>query len=391
MRGSFSLFYNIWLTVFLLYHTTLITDEPFKLILLGVALEATVFLFEVPTGVMADAYSRKWSSVIGLLLMGSAYLLEGAFLLYGTVFLAQIIHGLGFTFYSGASDAWLADEIGMEKATPVYVRGSQVSLVCGQFGILSAILIGQISLQIALMVAGVGAIILGVVLILFMQENGFMPDESIRGVRARMRQTTQNSVNALRLNPALIVVVMVGLIIGLSLGGFDRLFTPHFLTYDPPYDPVVWYGILFGIISLCSALILEWIRKRARMITPEAIRRTIALLYAGTIVGNIMFVLAGNFGMALLAFWFSQMLRTTVRPLIIIWINTIAESHVRATSISMYWQSNALGHIIGLPIIGVIGSLFTLRIALMTAVIALTPAVILLARSPTKTAESIVD
>jgi MFS transporter, DHA3 family, tetracycline resistance protein len=91
MRGGVSLFYNMWLTVTLLYHATLVTTDPFLLLMLGVALEATTFLFEIPTGVFADSYSRKWSVIIGCLLSGVAYILEGLFPIYLTVLMAQVV------------------------------------------------------------------------------------------------------------------------------------------------------------------------------------------------------------------------------------------------------------------------------------------------------------
>src|SRR5690606_5640040 len=73
------------------------------------------------------------------------------------------------------------------------------------------------------------------------------------------------------------------------------------------------------------------------------------------------------------AYWFSQMLRTTTRPLIIIWINQITPSQFRASAISMYWQSISLGNIIGAPVIGLIGTVTSVRWALMTSVLALSP------------------
>jgi uncharacterized protein (DUF2062 family) len=59
--------------------------------------------------------------------------------------------------------------------------------------------------------------------------------------------------------------------------------------------------------------------------------------------------------------------------MIVTWINQHASSEVRATAISMYWQTNALGQIFGAPIIGAIGSLTTLRTALITASLTLSP------------------
>ncbi|HET8558834.1 MAG TPA: hypothetical protein VFL58_16125, partial [Gaiellaceae bacterium] len=45
--------------------------SPLQLVLMGTAMEGAVFLFEVPTGVVADTYSRKLSLILGYLGMGT--------------------------------------------------------------------------------------------------------------------------------------------------------------------------------------------------------------------------------------------------------------------------------------------------------------------------------
>ena len=381
MRGGVSYFYSMWLTVTLLYHTTVITDDPLRLILLGAALEVTIFLLEIPTGVVADTYSRKWSVVVGLVVTGAAYLLEGAFAVYATVFLAHILHGVGFTFYSGANDAWLADEMGPERAAPVFVRGSQIALIAGPIGILSAIVIGQAGLNAPLMVAGGGIAVIGVALAFVMTERGFKPEQSSARVWGQLTGTFRRSLGLLERGKGMALVVTVGVIVGSSAGGFDRLFTPHFLlNFDPPLEPLIWFGLLSGAVSISAAVILQWIRRRARLISAERVPRLIAALYAGTMAGNVVFVLTRQFELAVAAYWFSQMLRTTTRPLIIIWISQITPSQFRATAISMYWQSISLGNVIGAPIIGLIGTVTSLRWALLTAVLALSPTLWLLTR-----------
>ncbi len=105
-------------------------------------------------------------------------------------------------------------------------------------------------------------------------------------------------------------------------------------------------------------------------------------LAIGTSLGNLVFVWAGAFPVAASAYIFSQVLRTATKPLFMIWINRHAPSAVRATVISMYWQANASGHIIGAPILGAIGSLHSLRSALTAASLALLPVVPLYRRQP---------
>ena len=64
-----------------------------------------ILLCEVPTGVIADTYSRRLSVIIGVLIMGGAFVLEGLAPLVAAVLLAEVIAGVGETFLSGATDA----------------------------------------------------------------------------------------------------------------------------------------------------------------------------------------------------------------------------------------------------------------------------------------------
>ena len=51
--------------------------DPLQLVLVGTTLEATAFVCEIPTGVVADVYGRRLSVIIGLLLIAFGFLLEG--------------------------------------------------------------------------------------------------------------------------------------------------------------------------------------------------------------------------------------------------------------------------------------------------------------------------
>lgn len=60
------------------YHIENVHMNPLQLILVGTALEAVCFTFEIPTGIVADVYSRKLSIIIGLLLIGIGFTIEGS-------------------------------------------------------------------------------------------------------------------------------------------------------------------------------------------------------------------------------------------------------------------------------------------------------------------------
>ena len=75
-------------------------------------MEAAVFVFEIPTGIVADRWSRKWSVVIGHAGMGVGFLVEASSPTFAGVLVGQAVWGLAYTFTSGATVAWLAGELG---------------------------------------------------------------------------------------------------------------------------------------------------------------------------------------------------------------------------------------------------------------------------------------
>lgn len=61
--------FTLIFTVNLLYQLKVVGLNPLQLVLVGTVLELTVFLFEIPTGLVADVKSRKLSIIIGYLLI----------------------------------------------------------------------------------------------------------------------------------------------------------------------------------------------------------------------------------------------------------------------------------------------------------------------------------
>src|SRR5688500_16050135 len=96
---------------------------------------AGMVLFEVPTGIVADTVGRRASYLLGTLtLAGSTALyvllwqVEASFWLWAVV---SMLLGLGFTFFSGAVEAWLVDALTATGFTgemeSVFGRGQMVS------------------------------------------------------------------------------------------------------------------------------------------------------------------------------------------------------------------------------------------------------------------------
>ena len=129
-----SIFFPMIFVASSLYQINVAGLTPLQLVLIGTTLEVAAFIFEIPTGVIADVYSRKLSIIIGYILMGLGFLVEGFFPAFIPILIAQVFWGLGYTFTSGAVEAWISDEIGEEGANRLFLRATRIGLYASFVG-----------------------------------------------------------------------------------------------------------------------------------------------------------------------------------------------------------------------------------------------------------------
>ena len=387
IKGSFALFFTLWATVAAVYRIEVVHLDPLRLVLLGTALEVAVFLFEVPTGVFADTYGRRRSVITGCMLMGCGFALEGAIPEFATVLAAQAVWGVGYTFISGALEAWIADEAPDRDLGRVYLRGEQADYIGSFLGIPAGVLLGLVALNLPLIVGGVLTIALGLALLFIMPERNFRP--SPREGRSSLQHaaaTARGGVRIVRSRSILLMLLAAALFSGMSQEGFDRLNAKHFLDgVGLPsiggLDPVVWFGIMGAGGLILSYLAAGVVARNLNVSNPAVAARLLFALNALTIVGMLAFALSGDFALALGALWLATLVRTVAEPVYLTWINEGLNPGVRATVISMSSQAGALGEASAGPVIGVIGNVFGVRPALTITALILSPTLLLYGRA----------
>ena len=386
LSGADGMISSVIFTVNMIYQVTIVGLNPLQLVLVGTTLEATAFIFEIPTGVVADVYSRRLSVIIGYLLIGIGFLVEGLYPFFATVLLAQLIWGIGYTFTSGALEAWLSDEIGEERAGRGFLRAAQIVQLTTLVGIVASVALGSERVSLPIVVGGVSYVALGIFLAFFMTEHGFVrrPKEERNSFHA-MWDTFRAGLEMVQRKPMLSTILGIGLFYGIYSEGFDRLWTPYLLTFTFPVidgmTTVAWFGLLRAGAILLGIAATEFVRRRVDTTSEPSVRRAmfaISALMVATLAG---FALAFNFTMAIAAYWAFSLLRQTTHPLFTAWVNQRLDSKVRATVISMSSQVDALGQIAGGPVVGVIGTALSLRAALAASATMLSPVLLLFSRA----------
>ncbi len=374
-----SLLFSLIFTVSQLYYVTIAQLAPLQLVLTGTILEATVFLFEIPTGVLADVKSRRLSIIIGYGIMGVGFIVEGAFPFFGAIALAQVLWGFGYTFTSGATQAWIADELGEERAGEAYLRGAQAARTGALLAIPISVALGSLSLQLPIVLGGLVMILLAAFLVVVMGEEGFAPSPpEERTTWGLMLRTIGDAQQLVRRQPILIVLLATGLFYGLYSEGFDRLWTPHLLeSFQGPWsngpEPVVWFGLIRAVMLLLSLGATEVARRRVDTGQGLPLARTLMLNAALIILCLAGFALAKGFWVAVVLYWLIGALRNIAAPLQTAWLNrSIDKPQVRATIFSVSGQADAIGQIAGGPVVGAVGNA-SIRAALLSSALLLSP------------------
>lgn len=379
------------------YYIQMVGMNPLQLVLVGTAVEVTILLFEVPTGVLADTYSRKLSVIIGVALVGICYVIQGSVPVFAIIILAEIVRGIGETFMSGAESAWITDEIGEDRVGLAFLRHGQVGRIGHFVGIGVSIALASIWLPLPVIVGGALQVVWSLFLLVAMPEKNFHPTprENGEALWTAMRRTALEGMGIVRGRPVVWMLVLVGVVFGAFSEGVDRLGEAHFLnTFGFPAWPnvsaVAWIGTLEAIgallnIGVAQLLVRRWRQEGNRRLGPLLLANT-----AGLILAVLAFGLAPNLGVAIVALWLVGIFRSIQHPIAGTWLNQHLPSRVRATVLSMVGQADALGQVAGGPVVGLVG-LRSLRAALVFSGIILTPALGLYSRGAKleQTAESI--
>jgi len=319
--------------------------------------------FEIPTGVVADLYSRKWSIVISFLIVGGGYILSAHADVYWLLVVSQIMVGFGATFLSGAETAWITDELGSsDKAEPLILRRAGYELWAAVGGIVVfAALAAMSSLTIALTAIGALYGVWGLFLASAMPETNFRRSagEGWRGFLAMLQSGWSQSyqIRPLRI---LVIAVFIG---GLAKEAIDRLDVQRLVDVGLPsdIDEVLVIGALVAANSLIGAGMLEIAKRRA---TGAAVVPAMTALLVGVAGGVLLLAQMDLLALAGLGLILQGGFFVTTVPLVTTWANTFASSENRATIHSFVGQAEAFGEIVGGLALGAVAQAFSVPTAM---------------------------
>jgi MFS family permease len=361
-----AIFHRGWWLVTSLYLVVEAQLTAFQLVFIGVAQAITALVFEIPTGVVADTFSRKWSVVFSHLLMGIAMLWTGLVTSFPVLVATQMLWGLSWTFSSGADVAWLTDELDRpERVAATLAAGARRELLGAASGL---IVFGGLAwatdLSTAIVVAGIAMLMLGIFVVLRFTEFHFTPVP-----RHRYRESLSILRRGLQLargDHEIMIVFAATFLVNGAAEAYERLYAKRLLELGFPAqpDPIVWLTMLGLVALLVGALAIRIVEAR---IDGIGVARPVyaGACFAGAI-GLTMLALAPDTLTAMAGVLLVSGIGWTVtRCVSVIWINRRATSDVRATVQSLLAQAEYGGEIVLGVALGVLAWSTSIAVALV--------------------------
>ncbi len=319
---------------------------------------AGMVIFEVPTGIVADTVGRRVSYLLGTvtlmvttLLYVMLWRIEGPFWAWAVVSVAL---GLGFTFFSGAVEAWLVDALDATGFTggleSVFGRGQVVTGVAMLTGSVAGGYVAQItSLGVPFVLRAVVLAIMFVVAFALMHDVGFTPVRG-KGVVTEVRSIASATIEYGWRVPAvkwlMVSEVFLG---GVGIYAFYAL-QPYLLELKGDPEAYGIAGATAAIVAgaqIVGGATAPWIRRTFH-------RRTSALI-AATAVSTLALAGMGLFQsfwvvIGLVTVW--GLLFAAMRPIRQTYINGLIPSQQRASILSFDSLMSSSGAVVTQPVLG---------------------------------------
>jgi MFS family permease len=319
---------------------------------------AGMVIFEVPTGVVADTRGRQFSYVLGAAtLFGSTLLYLVMWQIHASLWgwaIASVLLGLGFTFFSGATEAWLVDALqasGFQgHLEHVFGRAQAVGGGAMLVGTVAGGVIAQVTnLGVPYILRAALLAITALVAIRFMRDIGFTPARDVGPMQA-IRTVARGSIdNGLRNRPVRWLMLAAPFSAGVGIYAFYAA-QPYLLQlYGDPtaYSIAGLAAAIVAGVQILGGLLVPWVRRRVRL-------RTDALLVGGavSVIALALLGLTSNFVLALvlLATW--SLVFSVVGPIRSAFINGLIPSDQRATVLSFDSLMGSSGGVVAQPALG---------------------------------------
>lgn len=319
---------------------------------------AGMVLFEIPTGIVADTWGRRASYLLGVVTLAVSTLLYLVLWQLSAPFwafvLASLLLGLGFTFFSGTTEAWLVDALAATgfkgNLESVFAKGQIATGVAMLSGSVAGGVIAQYTnLGVPYVLRIVVLVVTFVVAFKLMRDLGFTPIHGKSHLQ-EMKTLLKTSVHyGLKNPPVRWVMLAAPFSSGVGVYAFYAM-QPHLLNLYGDQKAYAIAGLVAAIVAgaqIAGGFLVPFIRRQFK-------RRTTALA-SGILLSSALLIAIGftqSFWIALVLLVLWGLVFAAVSPIRQAYLNGLIPSQQRATVLSFDSLMGSSGGVAVQPVLG---------------------------------------
>jgi len=315
-------------------------------------------LFEIPTGVVADTWGRRTSYLLGVITLTLSTLLYLLLWHIHAPFWAwagsSALLGLGFTFFSGATEAWLVDALHgtnfKGSLESVFAKGQIVTGIAMLTGSVAGGFVAQkTNLGVPYILRSAILVIGFIVAWILMKDIGFTPRKGASHAQ-EVKTVFKNSLTyGLKNPPVKWVMLAAPFSAGVGVYAFYAM-QPYLLQLYGDEKAYGVAGLTAAIVAgaqivggLSVKYVRRWFKSRTTALAASVVSS--ALLLAGIGLSDNFWVVIG-----LLVFW--GLVFAATFPFRESYLNGLIPSEQRATVLSFDSLMGSTGGVVFQPVLG---------------------------------------
>ncbi|KPL01903.1 MAG: hypothetical protein AMJ73_09575 [candidate division Zixibacteria bacterium SM1_73] len=334
----------------------------FQIALLAAIFEASILIFEMPTGLVADTYGRKISVILSALVS----LLSGIFFiffpfLFGFI-MAEILNGLGETLRSGALEAWLVDSLKHEdkeeKIKYAFAQGAKYRTIGNLSGLILGGYLASLNIKLVWVPFAVIFLVLSIFLILKMNEAYKIEKTVSDRIFSKISETIKKSLVVIKSQKLILALLLLALFSEFSFETISQYWQVHFS--ENLFIETEYFGWILVISSAITILLIDKVTQLSERFKHEV--SSLVILEILFVLSLLVIALAFSPIIAVFFFVLLQSFTSFKEPIFLDLYNKHIPSEQRATLLSFQSLVGSGGEVLAGLCIGVVALKFGLRI-----------------------------
>jgi len=313
-------------------------------------------IFEVPTGVVADVYGRKFSTLLGIALSNLAWIGMAFAPGFDAILILYFIQGAFFTLVTGAEEAWAYDWLKHNKSENLYIKFNARAGITSSSGYVIAPIIGGflakiIPLSSIILISGLSNLLVTSLRVPIKDEH-FVRGPHVK--RSDFWSTLITGINFVRKTPLYLYLILAGTSASILYAVWDVIEQPFLFDIGVSYESIGFVISAMALTGILAPIISLKMENKLSNIDNILLFNSLGFV----LFILIYFIRNNSMYLVITTLILAWLIDNVSEPFFLTEMNKLTPSKVRATVGSVRNMFYSTAHLIGFGLVGIISEAF---------------------------------